>query len=151
MTEYAITVFAICAITGALSLLTYGSGRAESLSLAIITLFIIVAPIVSAAEDFRAQDWLSSLDTPDYEVDSEYGGVLEDSFAEGIALAVADKFSLNKEDIRVRVSGFDARNIRADNIKVILSGRAAFADYKAVESYLDGLDMGECSVEIEIG
>ncbi len=151
MTEYAITVFAICAIVGVLSLISYGSGKAESLSLSIITLFVIASPIVSAAGSFDIDGWLSSIGSPDYEVDSEYGAVLEESFAEGIALAVADKFSLNKEDIRVRVWGFDPENMRADNIKIILSGRAALADYKAVESYIDRLEMGECSVEIEIG
>lgn len=151
MTEYAITVFAICAVVGVLSLISYGSGRAESLSLAIITLFIIAAPVVRAVGSFDMEGWLSSFDSPDYEVDSEYGEVLRESFAEGISLAVADKFSLNKEDIRVRLSGFDAQNMRADSIKIILSGRAVFADYKAVESYIDRLEMGECSVEIEIG
>ncbi len=150
MTEYALTVFAICAITGVLGLLSYGSGRAEQISLAVITLFIIVSPVVSAAGSFDMDNWLGALDTPDIDADSGYSQAIEESFAEGIVLLVADKFSLNKEDIRVKPHGFDPRNMRADNIKVILSGRAALADHKAIEVYLDRLDMGDFSVEINI-
>lgn len=151
MMEYAISAFGICAIIGALSLLTYGSGRAESLSLAIICLFVLASPIAEAVGSFSHENWFDSIEIPDSEIGSGYDEVIEEAFAEGIKRAVADKFSLNKKDIRVKLINFDNKNMCAEQIRVILSGRAALADYLAVEKYLDGLSMGECCVEIEIG
>ena len=64
---------------------------------------------------------------------------------------MAEKFSLDRENIRVRLYGFDKDSLTADRIRVILSGGAALADYKAVEKYVDGLGVGDCDVEIELG
>ena len=151
MKEYALAVFGICAIIGALSLLTYGSGRTESLSIGIICLFIRASPIAEVSLRVDTDGWLGSVSIPDGEISSGYDEVVEDAFADGIKRAIADKFSLNKDDIRVRLTNFDSKNMFAEKIRVVLSGRAALADYVAVEKYLNGLSMGECSVEIEIG
>lgn len=151
MSDYAALVFGICCIGGILSLLSYGQGRSESLALGIITLFVIASPIVGAVGELDGESFLDFIETPDVEIDLGYDTVLEDSFAEGIRLAVSEKFAINKDDIRVRVSGFDIQNMCAEKIRVVLSGKAALADYKAVKKYLEGLSIGECSVEIEIG
>ena len=151
MTEYALVVFGICCVVGVLSLITYGSGRAEAVSLGIITLFIISSPIAEALGGTDPEGWFDFAEAPELDIDSGYGEYIEEAFADGIASAVAEKFDLDKEDIGVRLYGFDERTMTAERARVILSGRAALADSKAIQRYLGELSVGECSVEIEIG
>ena len=151
MNEYVLTVFAVCVITGVLGLISYGSGRAEKLALGVITLYIIIAPLVSALSDMDIDSIFDKITLPEQELEGGYSEVAEEAFSEGIARAVAEEFSLNKENIRVKIRGFDFENMRADSITVILSGRSVTADYRAIEKYFNGLDVGVCKVEIEIG
>ena len=151
MSGYALGVFAICLVGGVLTLLSYGSAVSERVVIGIVTLYIIISPLASGLSDFNLDGWLESLKGENIQVAPEYEGVIEESFADGVARAVAEKFSLDKENIRVSLSGFDFSNLRAEKIRISLSGRAALADYKAVEKYVNGLELGECDVEIEIG
>ena len=150
MTNYAAVVFAACCISGALGLLVYKEGRGESLSLGIITLFLLVSPIADLSGSVGGG--LSDLlDTPSVEIGSGYADALEQSYAEGLCLALGEKFTIEKEDIAVRIVGFDAESLRAERIELILSGDAALCDYRAVEKYIEEISSGECRVEIEIG
>lgn len=151
MTKYAIGVFAVCLISGVATLLSHSSGKMEKVAIGIISLYIIIAPMAAELQDFDLNAWLSSLQKVDYEIESEHSAILEDAFTDGISAAIADKFSFDRNDVRVRVYGFDSKNLRADRIRIILSGAAALGDYKAVERYIGGLSLGKCEVEIEIG
>ncbi len=151
MSGYAIGVFAICLVGGVCLMLSHGSGKAESLAIGIIVLWVILSPLGESLSHFDPEGWLDSIKTEDYEGGSQIGAVIEDAFAEGLARAVAEKFSLDEGDIRIRLYGFDQNKLSAERIRIILSGRAALADYKAVEKYIDGMNIGECDVEIEIG
>lgn len=151
MSEYAVGVFLISAIVGMLSHLSYG-GKSDisKLALSVLMLYVVVAPLADMVKntDFKSLfevGYNEEIITDGYEV------VAEDAFIKGIESAVAEKFSLSKDNIRVRVVDFDFENMRAEKIRVTLSGRAALADYKAIEKYLDGLNIGECRCEIEIG
>ncbi|MBO7195877.1 MAG: hypothetical protein J6V80_00925 [Clostridia bacterium] len=151
MSEYALTVFAICLATGALLMLTYGQGRAESLAVGIISLSVILTPLADMIFSAEPEDFLNSLKGESVEGEFGADGVIEDAFAEGIVHAVSDKFSLERANVRVRLVDFDAKNMRAEKIVLTLSGSAAVADYKAVEKYVNSLDLGVCNVQIEIG
>lgn len=151
MSEYMISVFGICLVGGACTILAYGQGRVESLVVGIITLWIILLPIADCIRHFEPDNWLDSIEIPDYTTNSQIGEVIEDAFAQGVTDSVAEKFSLNSEDIRVRLYDFDDGKLRADRIRIILSGRAVFADYKAIEKYINEMDIGVCNVEIEMG
>lgn len=151
MSGYALGVFVICLIGGVVTLLSHGSGRAERMVVGIVTLYIIIAPLAEGLSDFDAERWFDSLRGEGVDISTEYEGVLEDAFADGVARAVSEKFSLDKDNIRVSLSGFDSGSLRAERIRISLSGTAALADYKAVEKYVNSLDLGECDVEIEIG
>lgn len=150
MSQYAISVFGICLIGGVCLSLSHGSGRVQSLAIGIITLFVILSPLSDMVSHFDPDGWLDSSDFPEYET-GEMDYIIEDAFAEGLSRAVAEKFSLDSEDIRVRLYGFNKNEMSAEKIMIILSGRAALADYKAVEKYVREMEVGECSVEIEIG
>lgn len=151
MSEYAIGVFVISALVGILAHLSYkGRGDPSKLALAIVMLYVVVSPIAAMTEEL---DFDSIFDV---KYDSSiigwgYEGVAEEAFSEGILSAVANEFSLSEDDLRVEVGGFDFENMKAEKIRVILSGRAALADYKGIEKYLNGLDIGVCECEIEIG
>ena len=151
MSEYMIAVFGICLVGGACTILAYGQGRVESLVIGIITLWIILMPIADGIRHFEPDSWLDSIEIPDNGNESQIGEVIEDAFAQGVADSVAEKFSLNREDIRVRLYDFDDKELSADRIRIILSGRAVIADYKAIEKYINEMDIGVCDVEIEMG
>lgn len=150
MSQYAISVFGICLIGGICLSLSHGSGRVQSLAVGIITLWVILSPLSDVIMHFDPDGWLDSTDFPEYE-SGEMDHIIEDAFADGLARAVAEKFSLDSGDIRIKLYGFDKNEMNAEKIMIILSGRAALADYKAVEKYVDEMEIGECNVEIEIG
>lgn len=152
MSEYAIGVFAICVISGVLGLFSYRSGeRGERLALAIITLYVIASPLVKAAANFDPEGIGDYLEPGDVRVDDGYSQVAMEAFADGLGAAVAEKFSLDRDLVRVNVVGFDFENMCAQSIEVVLSGRAAMADYRAIERYINDMDIGECNVEVGIG
>jgi hypothetical protein len=145
-----INVFFVCLIGGVCGMLAYGQGRGEKLAVGIIILWVIISPVSEAFSQFNPNDWLDSVEIPDYGDNSQLGGVIEDAFADGIVSAVAEKFSLDRENIRVRLYGFDQSKLCAEKINIFLLGKAAFADYKAVEKYINEMNIGVCHVEIEI-
>ena len=151
MSGYALSVFTVCLVGGVCMTLCHGSGRAESLAVGIIILFVILSPIAESLSHFDVDSWLGSFEVEDYEGDAPLDSVIEDAFADGIRRGVAEKFLLDKEDIRIRLYDFDKESLTAGRIRVILSGRAALADYKSVEKYINEMNIGECEVEVEFG
>lgn len=148
MSEYAVTVFLICVIAGVLGSISYGSGKAEKIALGIIVLGVVISlPIDSG---FDLDGWLGSADT-EMPPGSEYGQVIEEAYAEGIARAVADRFSLQREDIYLRIDGFNVEDMSADRVRIVLSGRAIIADPDGIKNYVSEIIKGECSVEIKLG
>lgn len=148
MSEYAIGVFVISAVVGICSHISYkGKSDPSKLALAIVLLYVVVSPIadMTLSGSLIGAEYDPSIIGDGYEV------VAEQAFSEGILAAVADEFSLDKENLRVEIDGFDFEKMRAERIRVILSGRAAFADHKGIEKYINGLDRGVCECEIEIG
>ncbi len=151
MSEYAIGVFVISALVGLLSHLSYrGRGDPSRLALAIVMLYVVISPLATMTDklDF---DSIFEVEYDSSIIGGGYEGVAEDAFCDGIVSAVANEFSLSENDLRVEVRGFDFEKMKADKIRVILSGRAALADYKGIEKYINGLSIGVCECEIEIG
>lgn len=151
MSEYAIGVFVISALVGLLSHLSYrGRGDPSRLALAIVMLYVVISPLATMTDklDF---DSIFEVEYDSSIIGGGYEGVAEDAFCEGIVSAVANEFSLSENDLRVEVRGFDFEKMKAEKIRVILSGRAALADYKGIEKYINGLSIGVCECEIEIG
>ncbi len=152
MREYAIAIFAVCLISGVLGLLSHKTfSSAQRFVFGVIILYVILTPLSDLAKNFDPDSlsgiFDSSVQTPDY----SYESVAEDAFAEGIVKAVAEEFSLDRENIRIDIDGFDFENMCAKKIRIILSGGAALSDYREIESYINKINIGECKVEIEIG
>jgi sugar/nucleoside kinase (ribokinase family) len=45
----------------------------------------------------------------------------------------------------------DFENMNAEKIKITLSGRAVFADYRRIEEYIEKNGLGECEVNVSFG
>ena len=131
--------------------LSYGSADSSRLAIAIITIYVITAPLVSAIKDADFEGVFREIQVNEGDFGAEYEAYAESAFEQGICLAVAKEFSLDESNIEALASGFDFQKMRAERIKVILSGRAATGDYRLIEEYLNNLDIGECEVEIKIG
>lgn len=147
-----ISVFAICVAVGFFGFISHGRLRsAERVTMGIIMLWVIISPLSSAVKniDFNNLGFSDVIDLP--ETDGGYSAVAEEAFGRGIILLVAEEFSLNASDMRVKISGFNPETMSAEKIRLTLVKNAAMADYRAVESFLNKQNLGKCEVEIEIG
>ena len=151
MTEYTLGVFGILAICGLLSLVCYGSGVAEKTAVGIISAYIIISPLLTMVWSIDPSVVIDSLTDGGYRTDAGPSFVAEEAFSEGIRLAVSEKFSIDKENIRVKILDFDMEKMSCRQIKIYLEGMGIIADYRGVESYVNSLGMGECKVEINLG
>ena len=151
MREFLSTVFIISILSGILESLTHQSVKNSTRALiGIVTFFLLLNPI---RETFFGVDFSDmTLPTlPDSEISEEYSGYVREAFESGIAMAVADRFGLDESNIRVKVTGFDGQMMRAESIRISLSGVAALSDYRAIRDYINNMKIGECTVETDIG
>ena len=151
MKEFLSTVFIISILSGILESLTHQSVKNSTRALiGIVTLFLLLNPI---RETFLGVDFSDmTLPTlPDSEISEEYSGYVREAFESGIAMALADRFGLDESNIRVKVTGFDGQMMRAESIRISLSGVAALSDYRAIRDYINNMKIGECTVETDIG
>ena len=135
--------------------MTYSpSDKTTRAVVAIILLYTVSVYAVGLADamDFSGDisDILAEADKGDLS-DTEYGKTAKESFCLGVSKAVAEKFGLRKEDIAVRAIGFDTAQMRAQRITLILSGEAAYADYRAICEYVRSSGLGECEAEVNFG
>ena len=150
MTGYILSVYCVAALLGILSQLSFDKSgkRGERAVFAVLLLYTVLTPVGElVGEDLSFDFDIPSLD----EGDLEYEQAARRAFEAGVVRLIADKYSLPEESVRVMVEELDVKTMRAGKIRVILSGRAAFADYRGIEEYINRLDMGVCEVEIEIG
>ena len=77
-------------------------------------------------------------------------GLMEDAFEKGIGDAIADRFSLDRDEILVVCKGYDVETQTAKDINVKLSGKARFSDIPAVRRYAEGLGLAKEEVTVEL-
>lgn len=147
--SYALGAVGICALVALAGFVSYrgSADGAAKAALAVIMLFSLVMPLSSVEFDF-------SFDISGGELLPEGGGEYErvgrEAFEEGICRLIAERYSLSEENISVRADGYDFSTMRAERIFVLLSGRAATADARAIRNYITEQGLGECEVDIEI-
>lgn len=151
MNGYFFAVFAASAVLGVLGMITYKENSSvEKAAIAIIILYTVAAPIADTVsrgknelfEEFR----LESIDV----TDGGYIQVAKDAFEEGIQRAVADRYSIKKENVSVRAVDFDFSEMKAGKIRILLTGLGVISDTRGIEKYVSSLGVGECEVDIEI-
>ncbi len=152
MKAYLISVVLITAMVALASHLLSGTegARYGRLSLGIVLLWAVLSPLVSLLSEPPELPPLPDLPMEDTDAPL-YSVYAEEGFCEGIAAAVSERFSVPAEGVSVRTEGFDAMKMKAERIRILLRGKAAFADAAAIAAYVEGEGLGKCEVEIEFG
>ncbi len=147
-----ISIFSASAFLSALSHIAYSS-RLESFrrfAFGVLLFSVVCTPLFSVFDG-----WQGAFNDifPEMPPAEEGSGeeVFENAFCDGVKRAVCEKFSLNYNEVRVLSESFSKEDFTAKKVRVILSGGAALSDYREIEKYVNGMDIGECKVEIEIG
>ncbi len=90
---------------------------------------------------------------PEFEPDcgsEEYISYMEEGYSEGITAALAEELSIDREDIRVVLDGFNADSITAEKCTVILRGRGALCDFSMVKRLVLRMGVDSCEVEVSL-
>ena len=152
--QYLVSVIIVSSLVAISTYFSYGSseGRTVKTAMSIIVLYTVAAPIVSVIGEISDISLDLSVDTEDFGSvgDTEYAETAEAAFCEGVRAAIAERYNLNSNDVRVRVSGFDFEKMRAERITVIISGGAATSDHRAIAQYIAESGLGECEVELSV-
>ena len=151
MREYIASLICTAAILAILSVLSYkyDSDVGRRAAFAVLIIWITLVPLVKHIN--KNEISFPTFDTDMSEYKEEYKSIAENAFTDGVKAMICEKFSLESDLVDVRVYGFDFEKMKAERIKVLLSGKAAAASYKDIEKYVEDSRLGECDAEIEIG
>ena len=118
----------------------------------ILLFYTVAAPVASFVGE------ISQIESEDIFIDlsenadaTKYEESAKDAFALGIKRLISSEYSLSEENIEVNILGFDFKNMRAERIKILLRGKGAASDWRAIRDYINGLEIGECEVRVEFG
>lgn len=155
MGEYIAGVVAVSVMLGAVGSLSYpgASDKIVKSAVAVLLLYCVAVPGVKLVEGL-SEVGFSGIDTPSFDVElsgGAYENVGKEAFLLGTKKLIMEKYNISAEEISVSAEGFDFQNMRADKIKILLSGGAVAKDYFAIEQYVRDIGLGECEVNIRIG
>lgn len=152
MREYLLGIFLLVFLLGVCRMIGYKSEDDVGVrfAFAVLVIYTVLTPALNG--DFN----IGKPDIKDFEIDvsdysEDYKKVCREAFTKGVHTLICSEFSLDGEDVRITVDGFDIERMRAERITVFLSGRAALADNKRIEKYIFENELGECDVRIELG
>ena len=142
-------IAALCACAGGFFVAGEDRPVAKTVSaaLGVILLIFSVRPLAELPEKMRAfsaQIPETSLQQQDAE---GLSGVMEAAFCEGILRAVSERFSISAEEISVSTEGFSYSEMKAEKIRILLTGKARRADLRGIRQYVEE-NYGKCEVEI---
>lgn len=154
MSAYLTSLIAISALVGISSYLSYSEDKGIFLRAAtsLLVVGVIISPLVTLireAEKFRIDEYTLEEYLFDIE-DSEYARSAKEAFEEGVKKFICQSFSLEESEVRVVALGFDTLDMKAEKIKVILHGGAAYADARSIAYEISSAGLGECEVEIGV-
>ena len=76
---------------------------------------------------------------------------LEEAYCEGILRSLCTQFSVAEENVTVEAEGFDPEKMKAETVRVTLSGRGALVNLSALREHVEGLGVKKCITEVRIG
>ena len=149
MREYVIAILGASMLSAVASLSSYRQGeKITALALSVITAAAVLLPLGKIVEELPTLDAdFSVAELPD---EREYEEVAMNAYLDGVRDAVADRFSIDEDDLRVFCVGFDFEKMRCECLTVRVQGGAVFSDFDAIKKYLCE-NLGGCEVEIIIG
>ena len=154
MGEYFVLVVVTSTVLGFFTFLSYSplNDRLIKAAASLLLLYTVLLPTVNAVKKLG-----SFIDSPvfDFSLDGvsqgECEAVAQKAFIAGIHKLLFTKYEIDEADAEVVVYGFDFQTMRAEKIKILLWGKAIYADLRGIREYLNSLNLGECEVEIRIG
>lgn len=154
MGEYFVLVVVSASMLGFFTFLSYSpaNDRLVKAAASLLLLYTVLLPTVNIVKKL-----CSAVDAPEFDfsmddvIEGEYEDVAKQAFVEGIHKLLFTKYEIDKGDVEVMIYGFDFQTMRSEKIKILLSGKAVYADLRGMREYLNGLDLGKCEVEIRIG
>lgn len=110
----------------------------------IILVMAIITPLPALIE--KMQEDLDFSEIGDMQAED----IRISAFEDGIAQYISESFGLSRECVSVEAEGFNSDDMKAEKILITLTGSAVAANYKKIESVVNGLGLGEAEVKIEI-
>ncbi len=150
MADYLKEILAVTVVVTACSLIAHRSGRATRFAFAVLIIYTVLTPISSLFSELD-NGGLEELSPDLGELDREYEEVAERAFCLGIKELITSELGLSGDGVRVLCEGFDYKNMRAERIRVLLSGACITADTLMIRQTVEKNRLGRCEVEIEIG
>ena len=153
--EYIFSVVLTATALGLISYLSYPSQNARLVRCAasVLLVYVIISPLAnfSGISD-GLSDLIESTQPPSFKIEeSELSVSAAEAFAEGVRGLVSEKYGISEENISVHVINLNIKQMRAEKIKITLSGKAALADWRSVEAYVSGEGLGDCEVNVVLG
>lgn len=156
MGEYLISVMITSMLLGLFSYLSYpgASERAAKFAASVLFLYVVLMPTLSLVKKISdgkidVGDITDGIHIENGEYGKEYEEVAKEAFTDGIRQLIFTKYGIKEENAEVFVFGFDFERMKAEKIKILLSGKGALADWRGIEDYITELGLGVCEVEIE--
>ena len=154
MGEYFSMIVVASSTLGFLTFLSYSAtgDRLVKTAASLLLLYTVLLPTVNILDGLR-----SVIGSPDFDFsfegdeDGAYEDVAEKAFEDGIRKLLFTKYKIEEGDAEVIIYGFDFGSMKAERIRVLLSGGAVHSDVRGMREYLNGLGFGKCEVEIRIG
>ena len=151
MSGYMLSVYLTAAVTGILSLALYreGGDKATKFALGVLVAYAVVMPLADVTGGIFERPEILLPDSPELN-DSAVSEAAKAAFEEGIERLVKEEFSLGDGTVTVVMDGFLLTEMRAEKIRVYLSGKGVFVDARAVERLINKYGFGECVADFEI-
>ena len=156
MAEYLVPVVVMSATLGIISYVSYPSASEKTVKFAttVLLLYTALTPLLSFVNNITAdnfENYFGNLDYGNADSEGEYAIVAEEAFKEGVCKLLFTKYGIKSENITVSVFSFDFKEMKAEKIKILLSGDGAFSDFRGIEEYITESGLGECEVNVRIG
>jgi len=156
LAEYLISVVMMSFVLGIISFVSYPSQseKAAKFSSSVLLLYTAIIPIMSLAQGLSEGDLKFNFSDTGGSVDmesEEYIEVAEKAFEDGISKLLFAKYNLSSEEAEVSVYGFEFDRMRAERIKIVLSGKGILSDYRGIASYITESGLGTCEVAFDFG
>lgn len=149
MKEYFIGVLGASMLFAVSTFLAYRQGeKSTALALSFIVAAAVILPLGGLVRTLPKWDF--DLPVAELPNEGEYNKVAKEAYLDGVCLAVSEKFSIAKENLRAYCTGFDFKKMSCECLCVRLQGNAVFSDFDAIKKYLSE-NLGGCEVEIIIG
>ena len=155
MADYVISVVVMSAVLGFVAYASYpeSASKASRFAASVLLLYVAVNPLGKIVRSLGGGSGLSDLidKPPPIIEEGEYLTVAEEAFVEGVSKLLFTKYGIEPENVSIKTEGFDFQSMSCAKIKITLSGKGAFGDFRAIEEYISECGLGECEVYLKIG